>query len=60
MPAVRPTVREPSSLPPLPIALNNPEIPAIDAVFHPCVIAQRTSTDLVIYTHNLGRVITVA
>jgi len=60
MPAVRPAVREPSPLPPLPIALNDPEIPAVDVIFHPCVVAQRTSTDLIVYTRDLGRVITVA
>lgn len=60
MPAVRPAVCEPSPLPSLLIALNDPEIPAVDAIFHPCIVAQRTSSDLVIYTRDLGRVITVA
>lgn len=60
MPPVRSAARSPSPLPALPIAPIVPEIPLIDAVYHPCVVAQRTSTDLVVYSRDLGRVITVA
>ena len=60
MPAVCPAVHESSPLPPLPITFNDPEILAVDAIFHSCIIAQQTSTDLVIYACNLGCVITVA
>ena len=60
MPASRPAARSPSPLPALPVVPIVPEIPPIDVIFHPCVVAQRTTTDLTIYTRDLGRVITVA
>ncbi|KAF8834391.1 hypothetical protein BDN67DRAFT_1016557 [Paxillus ammoniavirescens] len=47
-------------LPPLPIVPLNPDIPSIDAIFHPCVVAQRMSNNLVIYTRDLGRIIMIA
>ncbi|KAG9309389.1 hypothetical protein JVU11DRAFT_10637 [Chiua virens] len=60
MPAARLPARSPSPLPVLPIVPVVPEIPSVDVVYHPCIVAQRTSTDLVIYTRDLGRIITIA
>lgn len=61
MPAIRLAARSSSPpLPALPIAPIVPDVPRVDAIYHPCVVAQRMSTDLVIYTRDLGRVITVA
>ena len=56
-----PAARALSPLPALPIALPpiGPQIPSIDAIFHPCVVVQRTSSDLVHYTRDLGRIVTV-
>ena len=59
MPAIHPAACLPSPLPALPIIPIIPNIPPIDAVYHPCVVAQHTTTDLVVYTCDLGRIITV-
>ncbi|KAF8122015.1 hypothetical protein EV363DRAFT_1301438 [Boletus edulis] len=59
MPVVR-AARSPSPLPALPIVPIVPEIPPIDAIYHPCIVVQRTSTNLIIYTRDLGCMITVA
>ncbi|KAG9309528.1 hypothetical protein JVU11DRAFT_10502 [Chiua virens] len=50
----------PPLLPALPIAAAVPIIPSIDAVFHPCIVAQLVSNDIVIYSRDFGCVITVA
>ena len=64
MPATRPAARalSPASppLPALAIAAIVPEIPLIGAVFYPCVVAQHTTSDLVVYSRDLGRIITIA
>ncbi|KIK79499.1 hypothetical protein PAXRUDRAFT_28398 [Paxillus rubicundulus Ve08.2h10] len=46
-------------LPPLPIVPLNPDILSIDVIFHPCIVAQCMSNDLVIYMCDLGQIITI-
>ena len=59
MSAARCAARSSSPLPALLIAPIIPDVPTVDAIYRPCVLAQRMSTDLVIYTRDLGRIVTI-
>ena len=47
-------------LSPLPITPLITDIPPINKIYHPYVVAQQMSNNLVIYSHDIGRLVTIA
>ena len=58
----RPTLHMPTQQPlaALPIAPRVISIPAVNQIYHPYIVVQRMSNDLVVYSHDIGHIITVA
>ena len=44
----------------LPVAPRVVGTPAVDRIYHPYIVAQRMSNDLVIYSRDIGRIVTIA
>lgn len=44
----------------LPVAPWVVNTPAVDQIYHPYIVAQRMSNDLIIYSRDIGRIVSIA